>query len=80
MASVGFPCGSKIKNLPAQRRVRSLGLEGPLEEEMATDSGCLFLPGKLHRQGRLAGHNWWGCKRIGYDSAKKQLPQATWLM
>ena len=43
---LGFPGGSVIKNLlamqePQEKRVRSLGLEDPLEEEMATHSSIL---------------------------------------
>ena len=51
MASVVFPDGSKVKNLPASARdLDSIpGSGGPLEEEMATDSGLLFLPEKFHR-------------------------------
>ena len=39
---LGFPSGS-VKNPPAMQelRVRSLGREDPLEEEMATHSGIL---------------------------------------
>ena len=42
----GFPGGSAVKNLPAmqepqQMQVRSLGLEDPLEEGMATHSSVL---------------------------------------
>ena len=40
------PCGSMIKNLlamqePQEKRVRSLGREDPLEEEMGTHSSTL---------------------------------------
>ena len=37
---MGFPGGSLVKNLPAKQETpfRSLALEDPLEEEMATDS------------------------------------------
>ena len=42
----GFPGGSVVKNLPAiqetqETRVRSLGWEDHLEQEMATHSGIL---------------------------------------
>ena len=39
----GFPGGSVIKNLPdkQEKRVRSLGHEDPLEEEMTTHSSIL---------------------------------------
>ena len=43
---MGFPDGSAVKNMPAMQetqetRVRSLGREDPLEEEMATHSSIL---------------------------------------
>ena len=40
---LGFPGGSVVKNPPAKQEmwVRSLGLEDPLEKEMATNSGIL---------------------------------------
>ena len=40
--------------------VRSLGWEGPLEEDMATHSS--ILPGKSHGQRSLEGYSPWGCK------------------
>ena len=41
--NVGFPGGSVVKNPPAkwEMRVRSLGQEDPLEEEMAAHSSIL---------------------------------------
>ena len=49
-----------VKNLPAMQetqemQVRSLGLEDPLEEEMATHSS--ILPGKSHGQRSLVGYS-----------------------
>ena len=43
-ATVGFPGGSAIKNLPAMQEtwVRSLGWEDPTEKEMATHS-CILV-------------------------------------
>ena len=40
---LGIPCGSVVKNLPANAGdlVRSLGWEDPMEEEMATHSRIL---------------------------------------
>ena len=32
----------------------------------------VFLPGKCHGQGSLAGYSPWGYKRIGHDSVTKQ--------
>ena len=58
-----FPGGSVVKNLPdnpgmQERRVRSLGREDPLEEEMATHSSilvwkitCAEEPGGLQSMG-----------------------------
>ena len=42
--------------------VRSLGLEDPLEKEMATHSSILAW--KSHGQRNLAGYSPWGCKDI----------------
>ena len=39
-------------------QVQSLGLEDPLEEEMAIHSS--ILPGKSHRQRSLVGYCSWG--------------------
>ena len=49
-----------VKSLPAVREtwVQSLGQEDPLEKEMATHFP-VFLPGKSHRQGSLAGYSRW---------------------
>ena len=54
-----------VKNPPANARsleirIRSLGLEDPLEEEMVTT--LLFLPGKSHRKRSLEGYSPWGRK------------------
>ena len=40
---MGFPGGSAVKNLPAMQEMgsESLGLEDPLENEMATHSSIL---------------------------------------
>ena len=40
---VGFPSGSVVKNSPAMQEMQaqSLGLEDPLEKEMATHSSIL---------------------------------------
>ena len=50
-----------VKNLPAMQgtQVLSLGLEDPLEKEMAP----VFLPGELHRQRSLVGSSPWGHKK-----------------
>ena len=49
-------------------QVRSLGLEYPLEKEMATP---VFLPGKSPGQRRLAGYIPRGRKKVGHDLATK---------
>ena len=61
-----------MKNPPgnSETRVRSLGWEDPLEEEMAThSSGCLVLPEKSPGQRNLAGYSPWGCKE--WDSTER---------
>ena len=49
--TTSFPRGSMVKNSPAMQetRVRFLGLEGPLEKEMATHSSILAwkIPGTV---------------------------------
>ena len=45
-----------MKDMQAQ----SLGWEDPLEKGKATTP--VFLPGKFHGQGSLAGYSPWGCK------------------
>ena len=52
------------KNLPAMQetQVQSLGQEGALEEEMATQPTPVFLPGKFLGQRNLAGYSPWGHK------------------
>ena len=41
--------------------VQSLGLEDPLEKEIASHS--IILPGKLYEQRSLVGYSPWGCKQ-----------------
>ena len=65
---MGFLGGSVVKNLPAiqEKQVRSLGLEDPLKEEMATHSSIPAWripwteePGGLQSVGSQGiGHNW----------------------
>ena len=47
-------------------RVRSLGWEDPLEEEMAVfpQYTPVFLPGKSHGQRNLASYSSWGLKEL----------------
>ena len=65
-----------VKNPPAKQepQVWSLGLEDPLEKELATTA--IFLPGKSHGQRSLVGYSPWGRKeRVGHDSAIEQQQQ-----
>ena len=57
MSHIGLPGGAVVKTPPANQEmwVRSLGWEDPMEKEMATHSS--ILPGKFHRQKKLAGHS-----------------------
>ena len=59
MSSRGFPGGAVVKNLPAKYAtgVRSLGLEDPLEKEMATHSSIIW---ETLGQRSLAGYCPWG--------------------
>ena len=43
-------------------RVQPLGLEDPLEKDLATPS--VFLPGESYGQGSLAGYSPWGHKEL----------------
>ena len=56
-ATVGFPGGSAIKNLPAMQemQIQSLGQEDPLEKEWQPT--LVFLPGESHGQRSLAGYS-----------------------
>ena len=49
----------------ATEKVRSLGWEDPLEEEMAPPP--VFLPRKSHGQRSLVGYSPGGPKRVGQD-------------
>ena len=63
----------KVKDPPSRQetRVRSLGQEDPLEEEMATHS--VFLPEKYHGQ-RSLGYNPWGHKESDVDETTNTFP------
>ena len=50
-------------------RVQSLGLEDPLEKEMATHSSNLA--GKSHGQKSLESYSSWGHKRVRCDLVAK---------
>ena len=63
---MGFPGNSVVKNLPAMQemRVQSLGLEDPLEKEMATHSSILAWEIPWMEPGRLQSI---GSQRVGHD-------------
>ena len=68
----GFPGSSVSKESPPMQetRVQSLGLEDPLEKEMATHSS--ILPGEFHGQRRLAGYSPRGCKEVDMTQRLKR--------
>ena len=51
-------------------RVRALGQEEPLEEEMVTHSSILAWEIPCTRS--LVGYSPWGCRRVGHILATKQ--------
>ena len=61
-----------------EARVRSLGQEDPLEEEMATHSP-VFLPGESHGQRSLAGYSPWGLKELDMTKATGHTHQSLYL-
>ena len=65
-----FPVAQMVKNLPAMQetRVRSLGLEDPLEKARVVHS--VFLPGESYGQRSLAGYSLWGHKELDMKVAK----------
>ena len=67
---MGFPGGSKVKNLPAiqepqEMLVRSLGREDPLEEGMATHSNILAW--RIPWTEEPGGLYFIGLQRVGHD-------------
>ena len=69
--------GSDVQNLPAvwETCVQSLGLEGPLEKELAIhwQPTPVFLPRESHGLRNLVGWCPWGCKELDMN---KQLTHA----
>ena len=63
-STLGFPCGSDTKSLPAMQdtQVQSLGQEDPLEKGMATTP--VFLPGEFHGQRSLVCYSPSCCKEL----------------
>ena len=65
-----------VKNLPANvgdaRDVGSTPGSGRSLEEEKWQPTPVFLLGKSHGQGSLAGYSSWGCKRVGQDLVTKQ--------
>ena len=60
---LGFPGGSVVKNMPVmqQTRVRSLGWEDPLEEDMAA------YPWRIPWTEEPGGPQSMGSERVGHD-------------
>ena len=72
------PVTQQVKNLPVRQGaqeipVQSLVGEDPLEKEMASHS--VFLAGKSHRQGRLAGPSPRDCKGLGTTEREREMPE-----
>jgi len=67
MAPVGFPGYSMVTDLPAMQetQVQSLGLEDPLEKEMATHSSILAW--RIPWTEEPGGLQSMGSKRVGHD-------------
>ena len=70
MYTVGFPCDSVVKNLPAVQKVeemwvQSLSQEDPLEQEMATHSSILAW--KIPWTEEPGGLQSMGLQRVGHD-------------
>ena len=70
--TLGFPGGSKVKNLPAvqETQVQALGWEDPLEKEKATHSSILAW--KIPRTEEPGGLQSMGSQRVGLTSAEEE--------
>ena len=71
----GFPGGSAVTNLPAvqETRVRSLGQEDPLEEDMATHSSILAWRILMDREA------WWAAvHRVAQSWTRPSCPTKSW--
>ena len=68
---IGLSWWLRVKQMPAVQEtwVRSLGWEGPLEEEMATHSSVLAW--RIHGQRSMAGYSPWGLQKVGHNLATK---------
>ena len=63
---LGFPGGAEVKNPPASAKdVGSVPGLGRFPWNRKWQPTLVFLPGKFHGQGSLAGHSPRGCK--GWD-------------
>ena len=69
---MGFPGGSAVKNLPAMQEMgsESLGLEDPLENEMATHSSILAW--KFSWTEDPGGLQCMGLQKVRHDLATKE--------
>ena len=68
-----------VNNQPAMQetRIRSLGKENPLEEEMATH--CSVLPGEFQGQRSRAGYSPWG-RREPHRTKRPALSLSQWFV
>ena len=73
----GLPCGSAVKNPPANTEgMGSIPIqEDSLEKEM---SAPVFLAVKSQGQWSLAGYSSWGGKRVRQDLVIKQQQTGIW--
>ena len=72
---VGFPCGSVVKNLPAN--AGDLGSIPELGRSPGRGNGSplpVFLPGESHGQRRLTGYSPWDCKTVRHNLVTKTFP------
>ena len=70
MATLGFPRGSVVENLPAKARdMGSIPGVGKIPWRRAWLPVPVFLPGESHGQRSLAGCSLWGSQRVRHDWA-----------
>ena len=69
---LGVPCGSAVKNLPANEGERFSPWVGKILWRRKWPPTPVFLPGKAHGQGNLVACNPQRCKRIKHALATEQ--------
>ena len=74
--SLGFPGGSAVKNLPANKGDLGSPWIRNIPWRRKWQPTLIFLPGKSHGQRCLVGYSPWDRKRVKHDGAtKKQMMQ-----